>query len=181
MESFLFSGVFWGGILVLWGISIIINTMFHVNIPIFRIILAFIFVYIGFKMLWGGYKFGSKVERNTVIFSDTRMKFNPSDENNEYNVIFGKSELDLTGISVANKSERIRVNVIFGEGIVEVNPDTPLKVDASAVFAGAFTPDETVTSFGHHIYRSPSYKKDENSLEIEANCVFGGVRILNRK
>ncbi len=181
MEGFLFSGFFWGGILILWGLSIIINAVFHMNIPIFRIILAFIFVYIGLKMLWGGYRFTGRSDKNTVIFSESSMNYNELNENNEFNIIFGKSVIDLTGANIKNNTVHVHISAIFGEGIVKINPEMPVRVIANAAFAGAFTPDESITSFGQHTYKSSGYKKEENHLEIEADTVFGGIRIENSR
>ena len=42
--GFLFSGVFWGGVLVLLGISIIIKVVFHIDIPVFRVVVALVLI-----------------------------------------------------------------------------------------------------------------------------------------
>ena len=57
----------------------------------------------------------------------------------------------------------------------------PVKITANAVFAGAYTPDESVTSFGKYVYKSPNYSPTSNRLEIEGNTVFGALRFITKK
>ena len=78
--GFLFSGIFWGVILILLGLAMIIKVVFNVSLPIFRIVFAIIFVYIGFKILVGGFGGGIKTEKNDVVFGETIIEAKGSDE-----------------------------------------------------------------------------------------------------
>ena len=46
---FLFGGVFWGIVLVLLGLSIIVRIVFNIHFPFFRILFALIIIYFGLK------------------------------------------------------------------------------------------------------------------------------------
>src|SRR6185295_20118863 len=91
------SGVFWGSILILWGISVIIETAFHVHIPLFRIVFAFTLIYIGIRILagkswWPG---GSSViTEKEAIFGNA--KFGGKDLKDDYSIVFGHGDVDLT-------------------------------------------------------------------------------------
>mgnify|MGYP003990967287 FL=1 len=56
---FLFSGLFWGVMLVLFGASMILRAVFNLDIPIFRIIFALVIIYFGVKLLLGRQSFKS--------------------------------------------------------------------------------------------------------------------------
>jgi predicted membrane protein len=181
MEGLLFTGLFWGGILIIIGLTIILNAIFNIQIPIIRIIIAFILVYIGVKMLLGGYRISGKVDQNTMVFSEGVMKMNSVSRHNEYNVVFGKGTIDLSGVDLTEGSVNIEVNAVFGEAVIEIDPNTPVKITASAAFGSAVLPDESQTAFGSHTYRSDSYDKADSRLNIDATSVFGSLRVSRKK
>jgi predicted membrane protein len=45
--------LFWGLVLILIGLSLIIKIVFNIDFPIFKILFAFLFIYIGIKVLVG--------------------------------------------------------------------------------------------------------------------------------
>ena len=45
--DFFFGGLFWGVLLILIGIGIILKVFFDINIPIFRTALALLLIYLG--------------------------------------------------------------------------------------------------------------------------------------
>lgn len=180
MEGLLFSSIFWGGILILWGILTIISGIFNLHIPTFSIIIAFVFIYVGIMVLSGGFKVTGKADANTLVFSEGRMGYSDKNEDMEYNVIFGKGVIDLTKVQ-PDSQVNVKVHTVFGEGIVQISSDIPVKITANAAFGSANLPDESVTSFGKHIYKSANFNKDQKYLNIEADSVFGSLRIETRK
>jgi predicted membrane protein len=182
MEGFIFSGIFWGSLLILWGISIIIKSVFHVDIPIFSIILAFIFIYIGIHILTGGFKFQGRADQYSIIFGEGVLKYQEKDNKPaEYSVIFGKGTIDLTGISVEKKNIYIKANTIFGQGNIEIDSRLPVIVKANVAFASTTLPDNSMATFGKYVYKSPDYQPDKNHLELETDVVFGGISIIVKK
>ncbi len=179
MENLLFSSMFWGGMLILAGILIVINGVFHTQIPTFRVIAAVVFVVIGIMILNGSFKWSGKVEQNTIIFSSGSMPFS-SGTNNEYNIIFGSGVVQLENLKLDKGNINVKVNTIFGSGTVEISHDIPVKIMANAAFGGVRLPNERFVSFGHDTYQSENLKKDENILFIDANAVFGSLRIISK-
>jgi len=106
--NFLISGVFWGAMLVLLGISMIIKTVFKIDIPILRLIFALIIIYWGVKLLFGTSM--KKSDENNVIFDNARIT--QVEDGGEYNVIFGKSVIDLSDIELADKNSEVEINII---------------------------------------------------------------------
>lgn len=180
MEGFIFSGIFWGVVVILFGVSIIVNAVFNIHIPFFRVLVAVFLIYIGIMVLTGGFKFSGKTDQNTVLFSEGSMQYDSDSGNREFNVIFGKGTTRLSDISLTNNTS-VKVNAIFGEGTVEYDPSMPVLIRVNAAFGAAYLPDKTVTSFGEYTYKTPSYAKDKKSLEIQASVVFGALRFLESK
>jgi Predicted membrane protein (DUF2154). len=174
--GFIFSEVFWGVLLIIIGALVIVKGVFHVDIPVFPIIVAFILIYGGIRILMGGYGFSTP--QNMVMFSDTTVQVtNPSDS---YDVLFGRGVFDLTTVVLNNETKKVNINTIFGGGVIRLNPEIPVKVEVNSAFADATMPDGHKVQFGNIVYQSQNYKADQNSLLIEANIVFGGLEIVNR-
>ena len=169
---FLFGSLFWGVILILFGLSMVLKAFFKIDIPIFRIVFAIIIIYWGLKLLFGG--FGFSHHENTVIFNNAKIKATKS--HSEYNVIFGRSDIDLTNIDISEKNVRSEVNVIFGSGLIYLDPSIPTVVKISTVFAESKLPDRTVSFFGDYVYRNAAYVEGEDCLILNVDVVFGNVR-----
>ena len=173
---FLFSGLFWGVMLILFGASMILRAIFNLDIPIFRIVFALVIIYFGVKLLVGRQAF--KGENNFSMFrsSDVTM----SESGGEYNVIFGQSSIDLTNIDISESSQKVEVNVVFGSGNLLIDPDKPMKLKISTVFADCKLPHRNINFFGDSNYKTPSFVEGENYLLLNIDVVFGNVVIVEK-
>lgn len=171
--GFLLSGLFWGVIVVLIGLSIIINATTGLKIPLFRIILGLLVLYLGCTILFGA-TFRGKGKRTTA-FDSRQVKVTELDR--EYNVLFGRSVVDLTGTELKPGPNRVEVNTVFGAGVIRLDSKTPARVKVSAAFAGARLPDGSSISFGEHTWRSANWNEDSTRLEVEASAVFSGLEV----
>lgn len=129
------SGIFWGIFLIFLGFCAILKTVLHINISIFRIGFALFIIYIGVSMLVNGPRF--RVEENTVLFDTRKIVI---DRKGEYNIIFGRGEIDLTSLP-EQTGRRTEINVIFGEGVIKINPEIPMRIKVNSAFAGTKLPD----------------------------------------
>ncbi|MGM0504252.1 MAG: YitT family protein, partial [Bacteroidota bacterium] len=89
------AGLFWGILLILIGLGIVIRVVFNIDFPLIKFIIAFFFIFIGIKILIGNYSFShAEADEDTTIFSESKVL--GQDENfKEYNVIFGSTIIDL--------------------------------------------------------------------------------------
>ncbi len=170
------SGMFWGVLLILLGISIILKILFNITIPVFRIAFALLLIYLGVKILTGGFGIGRK--KNTVLFNDSKIEYTESSD--EYNVLFGKGVVNLSTVSLEKKTVEVKVNTVFAEGTIKINPALPTKILVNSAFAGARMPDGNVISFGNYTYKTKSFKENENYLKIETNVVFGSLKVVEQ-
>jgi hypothetical protein len=169
-------GLFWGVLLVLIGLAAIFRVIFDVNL--FGVLFALFLIFIGINMLVGKpWMFrGHKDEKNTM-FEDRSVTEQPKDKA-EYNVIFGQSVYDFRDIKFPdNEPIRVKINTIFGNSIIRINRNTPVKIKSDAVFAGASMPDGNSVAFGSIQYATDSFGVALNQLIIDAPVVFGALQV----
>jgi predicted membrane protein len=175
--GFLFSQIFWGVLLIIIGASVVIRAVFHINIPIFSMIVAFILIYGGIRILIGGY--GLENPKNTTLFHDSTIYV--TDPADNYNTLFGKGVIDLTKVNLSTETKRINIHTIFGASTILLNPETPVRIIANSAFADARMPNGNQIQFGTIIYQSKTYQSEQHSLLIDTNVVFGGLEIMNQQ
>jgi predicted membrane protein len=177
---FLFSGVFWGIVLVLLGITVIINVVFHVHIPFFRIVFALIIIYIGLKVLTGGH-WGicrPKANNENIVFAEATIT--PKDAAKDYSIIFGKGVIDLSDSLLGEKGGRFRVKTVFGDGKIVIGKTVPTTVEVSSAFAAASMPDKNMITFGKYSYNNKAVSDSIKPVSIEASVVFGNLEIVEK-
>lgn len=179
--DFLFSRLFWGGIIILIGLSIILNTVFKINIPLFRIAFALLIIYFGVNMLLGSFKGKKNSEKSADVFSSSTITADPSSLAKEYSVVFGSQVVDLTSIT-DGADKTVELNSGFGSQTVYVNQNTRLRIKASAAFGQVTMPDNNNISFGDYTYtQTPETTLSAGTLYIEANAVFGNIKVYKQK
>lgn len=173
-------GIFFGILLILIGIAIIIRVVFNIDIPVFKIFIALLFLYIGIRLLAGDISFHhAKSGENAIFFGETYFKGIPKD--NEYTVVFGYARIDLTNEEPAGEIQKIKINTIFGGSELIINEIQPVRLKADAAFAGAKLPEGNETAFGTVNYQTKPVSKEEGFLDIESHVVFGEFKVDVRK
>lgn len=177
--GFLFSGLFWGIVVVFIGVSIIVKAVFKIDIPVFRIIFGLLLLYWGVRILFGVH--GSDRHGNTrsAVFSEGQAA--PVDAvAKEYSTVFGSFQLDLRRLKLRGET-RVKASAVFGSMKVVVPDGVALQIKADGVFAGVEFPEGRGSSFGSSSYLSPDYSAATNKLFLEVDTVFGSMEILRKK
>jgi hypothetical protein len=174
-------GLFIGVLIILLGLAIIVNVIFHIHIPIFKILFGLILIFIGLKVIFGSsLSFPSyQGKSGNVIFQERTYRGLPGDSK-EYNAVFGKVVVDLRGIELKEKVSQIKVNAVFGGAEVILSDTTPVRIRADAVFGGVQLPENSAGAFGTSFYQSKNFDENQNHLVIEGSSVFGGIVIRYR-
>lgn len=171
------AGIFWGLLLILIGIGIVIRVVFNIHFPIVKFIIAFFFIFIGIRMLIGNFSTcNNNGDDHTTIFSESKIQ---GFEGNfkEYNVIFGSSVIDLRDVDLSAGSKELEVNTIFGETVIKIDQSTPIRIKAEAVFGSAKLPNGNTASFGTTTYESENFERDTNHIYIKSDVVFGSFEV----
>ena len=165
--------------LVLIGLALIIRFVFNVDFPLFKVLFALFFIYIGLRILFGGFGlFRLETGPNDVIFGE-REFFQP-EPNKEYNVVFGKGTFDFTDVDLSQGNVNVKIGTVFGASEIRINRDMPVRIVTDAVFAGAQLPDGNTAVFGSSTYQSESFNPDSNHLKIKLDVVFGGAEVKRK-
>jgi len=171
--GFLESGVFWGSLLVLWGLSIIVQTVFHIHIPFFRIAFALIVIWIGLKILTGGRP--SWHNRHSIMFSDATFPATPIQ--NRYEIVFGEGTIDLTAAEPGKTPSPVTVNVVFGSATVKVDPKKAVRIRATTSLGNINLPEGRTSAVGATSWESKAAKGRSDVLEFRLNAVFGNIEV----
>lgn len=168
-----------GIFLILIGAGLVLKMVFHIDIPVVKIIIGLFIIYVGISLIagrnWRPCHFDNK--NNDVIFGEGRFENADDWSQNEKNVIFGSSLIDLTKMEVpVNTTKRIKINTVFGETKVLIRKDMPVKVKVDAAFAGANMPGGNQAAFGTSYYNSADTSSVSGLLEIHASVVFGALK-----
>jgi hypothetical protein len=175
------SSLFWGVILIIIGLSLVVKVVFNIDFTIFKIVVAFIFIFIGLKIMLGGnFRFFHDYNRskNDVVFGES--KFNKAEHGTEFNVIFSKGNFDFRDIELKpDGPTRVNINTVFGGAQVIIKSGMPVLIKIDAAFAGAHLPNGNTASFGSTVYSTDSLDTSKPYLEIDADIVFGGLQVLS--
>lgn len=174
--GFFSSGVFWGAVVILLGISILLRTIFHIHLPIVRVLFGVFLLYMGIRIIAGGFwRGGWGYNGNSTVFGNANMKYDS--DKRDYSIVFGNGTIDLSNIRSVIDDRTVEVNVVFGNGTVRVNDTIPVIVRSTTAFGNTVMPDRNGAAFGEMQYTSPSYVAGQPHLTIETNCVFGKITV----
>ncbi len=157
------------------GLSIIIKHVFNVDIPVGKFFVAFILIYLGVQIMTGGHGRGASCGTN-VIFSHGFVS--GSGKDNQYNVVFGTGDIDLTGIELKDKDLTVEANTVFGSSTLKLKAGIPTIVQVNDAFGEVRMPDRNIAAFGNYVYRTKSYQEGKPHLELKLNSVFSSVRVV---
>ena len=169
--KYIFTRAFWGIIIVLMGILIILDN-FGIDIHFSKFFWPALLIFIGLSMLF-------KPSRKNCCEGDIIMNDAVSKAMNgkkDYSVIFGQGEFDFTDMN-PEKDEKFEVNVIFGKGTLKVKKGAAYRINSTSVFGEVTLPDGKSTAFSERVFETKN-SKDEKVLNIEANAIFGSLKIV---
>jgi predicted membrane protein len=173
------TNLFWGILLIVIGGSLILKIVFNWDFSIFRVIVAFVLIYLGIRLFVGkDFNLFSHTDRDDqVVFSEKTI--HTIGHGKEYNVVFGSAKFDLTDMAIPDSSAAIhvKINTVFGGTWISIDPKIPFQVQSNTVFGGTQMPNNNSAAFGSLTYETDSAARIKPRLIIEANTVFGGLAI----
>lgn len=161
----------YGILFTILGILIVARNVFKVNIPVFKIAFGMLFIFIGISLFISE----PGESNNNIFFSNKAIQVTDLDK--EYNLIFSRGTIDLSKVSPQNKGQKLKINTIFSDGTIVINPQTPALISTNSAFAITETPDDASISFGKYKYLTKSYEKERNYLQVETKTVFSKLEV----
>jgi predicted membrane protein len=174
--DFFFTRTFWGLLVMLIGVSIIVNGVFKINFPVFKVLLALFFLYMGFNILYGTFR-GSQANRNSVVFGESKVEPDQMGTFEKYDVVFSEQKIDLRNSTFQSDQSTIKLNCVFGSQKVYLPKGYKLNVKGSSVFGSIQFPDGSNVSFGDNIYKE-NEQSSLPTIKVDASVVFGEIQIL---
>jgi len=168
--------LFWGLILVIIGLSMVFKVVFNVDFPLFKIIFAFILIFLGIRILFGNIHSKDKNrDGDSVVFGE--RKFSTVESHKEYSVVFSKGDFDLRNIVLENETKKVKISTVFGASEIKLSRETPARIRVEAAFSGVSLPNGNTAAFGSATYESPGLDTSQPFLDIKIDVVFGGSEI----
>jgi len=170
--SFLFSRLFWGCVLIIWGFSLILEKLIGKQIPIGRFIIAFLLVY------WGIYLI-IKINKPTCAKIRTNISTEKISDvmglTSEYSVVFGNNIIDISNLQMPTKP--IEVNTVFGNTDLFLSEDKSYQLSLSTVFGKVTVPKHDAVNFGDDEIIIGDINTPEKIILV-VNTVFGKTNII---
>lgn len=173
--KFLFTGIFFGTLLVLWGLSLIIEAIFGISLPILRIGFACILIYAGLMLIKGMYE---AQQQKAIFFSQETVKADRHNNQQYYKIAFGQGTIDLSQLDTSAEQIRIQVYTLFGKAILQLDPQVPTLVNATSVMSSVSFPDKTIVSLGNYRYQSGAVDQ-KPKVVVDATAVFSALEVRN--
>lgn len=160
-----FGNLFWGILLVLWGISMILRG-FGISLPLAKVFFAVIIILFGIKLLVGG---SWKMKTGGIHSRSVKG------DKIEYTTLFASQNIDLKHVRPGDKP--IEVTVVFGSAYVELPADVVFEVEPTTVFGSMITPRQSHFGFGDNrqVFNEGS---SGEKVFIEANSIFGRLEFV---
>jgi predicted membrane protein len=174
MEPFS-TAIFWGIVIALIGVSIIMKEVFEVSFPFFRILFGVFLLWLGVKVMFG---IRFKNTEHSIAFDNRTLKYDT--EHNEYQVVFGNATFDFTDVVISDETQKAGVKTIFGNGTVLVNSLTPVEFKMNTAFGQVQSPGNSANGFGNSAWVSPGCDLSKPHLVIEGNAVFGKLELKTK-
>ena len=178
--NIIFRETYWGALIILAGVLLIIRNVFKIDLPVMGIIFPIFIITLGISLI-GGFRgeswhwSGGK----STLFSDQQFDNITGDEH--YSVVFGKGSYDLRNLRPTDKDINVDISCAFGGVEIFINPAVPMRIRVSSAFGGGQMPDGHTVAFGQRTYKTPGYLDGAPCVNVKASTAFGGIEIREMK
>lgn len=170
---FLSSGIFWGFIVILFGVGILLKSVFHVNIPFFKILIGIIIIFFGISFIVGA----MSQRKSEAIFRDYNFNFGTIEK--EYNIVFSKGVFDFTNFNFSNyNGEFIKINSAFSKSEIYLSRNFEYEIRADSIFGVVSLPNGESVSFGNIARLENAENSGLKRINLHVSSVFGETKIL---
>ena len=164
MHGLFFGGLFWGLLISLIGISMILKYVLNIDLHLGSIFFGIILVLFGLKLIFGQ-------SFKPVVKHHHNNKVNFYSGSGDHNILFSSGTIDLTNYKDGSRFPR-EINVVFGSAVVLVPDSMNLEIATTTVFGSTNLPGRSYNGFGEDTI----ILSNDNSkplIKMETNTVFG--------
>lgn len=95
----------------------------------------------------------------------------------QYTTTFAKTTYDFRKVELT-ETIYCSINVVFGEALILINPDTAVTIDSSVSFGEAVIPGTITTAFGNSQWSSKQTENGAPVLNIRLHTAFASSKII---
>ena len=170
---FLSSGIFWGFVVILFGIGILLKSVFHINIPFFKIFVGIVVILFGISIIFDAIN----SRKRESVFGDYNFKSGFIEK--EYNIIFSKAAMDVANLDFSNyNGEFIKINSVFSSSEIYLSRDFQYEIRAESAFGTVRMPNGENVSFRNIARLENSENGELKRINLHVVSVFGETKIL---
>jgi hypothetical protein len=167
-----------GIVLLCIGVSLAIELLFGISLPILRVLLVAVLVVIGVRLVQQERtRHDKRAAAGEAWLAD--RQFAPEGalvRDQRYDIAFGRGLVDLTHIPEPVTDVTVSVHTLFGSSVVRVDPAIAYDIEGHAALGEVRMPDKSATAMGSLSYRNPTVTSPRLHLRVDA--VFGACRIV---
>jgi predicted membrane protein len=179
--------MFLGIIFLVIGLLLVLQHIFHIDLPIIKILFGVFLIYLGIKVIFGSFGIqlnGISVKKVTtdteLVFSDGSFRLHSSGSqkiNTKFESAFSKTELDLSQLSDEELSYQFNIDQAFGRIKIKTRAGLPIKANINGAFGKVTIRGQKLGSFGEISYQSENYNNNGPALQLSIGSAFSEVVI----
>lgn len=170
---FLSSGIFWGFVVILFGMVILLKSVFHINIPFFKIFVGIVVILFGISIIFDAIN----SRKREAVFGD--YNFNSGTIQKEYNIVFSKAAMDVANLDFSNyNGEFIKINSVFSSSEIYLSRDFQYEIRAESAFGTVRLPNGENVSFRNIARLENAENSELKRINLHVVSVFGETKIL---
>lgn len=176
------SSLIWGIFVLLFGISLIVQAVTGISIPLARVFAGLFLICIGYNLIFKKvYWWDKKRWRSCTSQMRQHCDSNTfSPDQRHYSISFSSANIDLSRRNFEHGAVyEVQSSTTFGSTMIKVPQDVVIELSVSANFAHVVLPDGTKMMTGTQIVRPSSFNEQTQfpvlRLYIDAFC--GEVKI----
>jgi predicted membrane protein len=162
MNGLFFGGLFWGILISLIGLSMILRYALNIHFPIVRLFLGIIIILFGLKLIVGHSGRHTFKRHGEVYYRNN---------SSEITILFSNGTVDFSRYMDSQKFPK-EIAVIFGSATILVPDSLNLDINSTTVFGSTRLPDRSYAGFGEDNF-SMNNKPGSPVHMLETSTIFG--------
>ena len=129
-------------------------------------------------VLSGASVVNTSIDFDSAFGEQTKRPATFAELEREYDHAFGSLTVDLRGVELPEGTTAIEVSVAFGEAVVWLPRDVPVRVESSATFGSTevLGVDRGGVDVDRH-HQDPDYAEASRRLLVDINVMFGSAKV----
>ena len=179
--------MFWGLSFTVFGLVLVLNSLFGFHFPIWRVLFGVWLIYLGVRLLWPSFgdshgvgsaqRFSSVTNDHLAILG--RSTFKMQDTSEDFVTVLGKSMADLSfwDQQELTQNQTYKLVIVLGNMVLTLPKNRPFKITGELVMSNFKVDPSQSLTLQEGIYTSPDFKPTDPHLILEVNAVMSQIKV----